>query len=123
MAGAPLQRLGLVVRHGAWRGRSGREPLDVAIAAASMGVTLDLFFTGEGVLQLLAGRSPGDAGLPAAASAWTSLPELGPVRFHVDSERARALQSSGHDLLVDVIPVTPVEMRERQSACDRLLVA
>ena len=55
----PLQgqlRLGLIVRSAPWYGRSGRDQLDLALAAASMGVELLLFFTGPGVLQLLAGQ-------------------------------------------------------------------
>lgn len=122
MAAAALGSLGLVVRQGAWQGRSGREQLDVAIAAASMGVSLALFFTDEGMLQLLAHRSPAGAGLPPAASAWTAVAEMGAARFHVPAVRYREFRADGFEFLVDVEAVSPADMLTRQSGCDRLLV-
>ena len=123
MVAPSLSRLGLVIRSAPWQGRAGRDQVDMAIAAASLDIPLELFFVDHGITQLLNGRDPAPAGLPAAASAWTALPELGPVRFSVEAGRHRALSARGCGFCVDVEPVSADEMRARQSACDRLLVA
>ncbi|KAA9129841.1 hypothetical protein F3N42_13735 [Marinihelvus fidelis] len=123
MGNDSLETLGLIVRQPPWQGRSGRDQLDLAMAAASMDVRLELFFVGDGLLQLVAGRQPGAAGLPAAANAWTALHELGPVRFMAEAGPLEAMRASGMAFGVEVEPLSSTDMRARQRDCDRLLVA
>jgi len=122
MPGAGIQRLGLVVRSGPWRGRSNRDQLDVALAAAAMGMELDLFFVGEGALQLLTGRDGAAAGLPPGHRAWASLAELTPTRVFMETSRYEALHSAGLHTLVRTEPLGQADMRARQDRCDRVLV-
>lgn len=123
MAARAFERLGLVVCQGPWQGRSGRDQLDLAIAAVGMDVAVELFFVGDGVLQLLVGERPNAARLPPSTAGWGSLPELGAVRFHVDASRHRELLASGCAFRAQVEPASPADMRARQAGCDRLLVA
>ena len=51
-----LGRLGLVIRSGPWQGRSNREQLDFALAAAALGTPLELIFVGQGLSQLYSER-------------------------------------------------------------------
>ncbi len=118
-----LERLGLVIRSAPWVGRAGRDALDLALAAATLDIALDLFFIGDGALQLLADREPGPAGLPPGYRAWASLPDLGEVRYHVDADQWAALESSGARCLIEAHRVPAADMPALQAACDCLLVA
>ncbi|MEJ2534876.1 MAG: DsrE family protein, partial [Gammaproteobacteria bacterium] len=73
-------RLGLLVRSEPWRSRSGREALDLALAAATLDFRLELFFIGAGAEQLVRGANGAHAGLPPGLKAWASVPALGEVR-------------------------------------------
>lgn len=117
-----LQRLGLLVRSSPSGGRSGRDQLDIALAAAAMGVELELFFIGAGVAQLLAKRDPAPARLPAGHRAWAALPGLTTVRAWVDRESLKALGAGPDELALQVQSVSADEMPALQSRCERLLV-
>jgi sulfur relay (sulfurtransferase) DsrF/TusC family protein len=122
MAGGNIQRLGLVVRSGPWQGRSNRDQLDVALAAAALGMEIDLYFLGEGALQLLVNRDGAPAGLPAGHRAWASLPELTPTRVFVETGQFQRMEAAGLHTLVEAEPLDGAGMRERQGRCDRVLV-
>jgi sulfur relay (sulfurtransferase) DsrF/TusC family protein len=122
MDGLPAGRLGLVVRNSPFQGRSARDQLDVALAAAAMGYSLDLFFIGQGGLQLLASHEPGAADLPRGSRGWKSLPGLTTVRAFVDPKLAVELAGTGQELLLETTVVSRAEMAERLASCDRALV-
>lgn len=117
-----IRRLGLVIRSAPWRGRSNRDQLDIALAAAALGMELDLYFLGEGALQLLTRRDGAAAGLPAGHRAWAGLAELAPTRVFMEAGQYQRLRESNLDTLVGVEPLQGDAMRERQGRCDRLLV-
>jgi sulfur relay (sulfurtransferase) DsrF/TusC family protein len=116
------RRLGLVVRSAPFQGRFARDQLDVALAAATLDCALDLFFMGQGGLQLLASHDPGAAGLPRGSRGWKSLPGLTGVRVFIDPKLAEALAGTGQELLLETTVATHAEMAERLAACDRVLV-
>ena len=117
-----LKRLGLVVRSAPWSGRSGRDQLDIALAAASLGVELDLYFLAEGLLQLAQGKQPAEAGLPAGLKGWKSLPGLTTVRAFALSEGAPEPKTGEDGWLLNVRFVDAGTMVNLQDECDRLLV-
>lgn len=117
-----LERLALIVRSAPWARRGGRDALDIALAAATLDIGLQLFFIGDGVLQLLADKQPGPAGLPPGLKAWAGLPELAPVRFHVDPKRTRALNAAGARWLLNAEPTPLADMATLQASAQRVLV-
>lgn len=122
MSAVSLKRLGLLVRSSPLEGRSNRDQLDIALAAAALGIELALYFIGEGVVHILPGRDAVQAGLPALPKAWSSLAELTTVAAFVDAEVFQLLQGAGADWALEVKPVSPGEMVKSQAQCDLLLV-
>lgn len=53
-----LTKLAIVNRHAPYGSAEGQESLDLALAAASFGQNLSLFFIDDGVYQLLAAQAP-----------------------------------------------------------------
>lgn len=53
-----LSSLAIVNRRAPYGSADGQESLDLALAAASFGQSLSLFFIDDGVYQLLAGQAP-----------------------------------------------------------------
>lgn len=122
MTGDSGFRLGLLIRSGPWCGRSSRDQLDIALAAAALGFELELFFMGAGVLQLLADRDGRQAGLPPGHKAWASLTDLAPTRAWVEQGRFEQIQAAGVGWLMTVQAAEAGAMLVRQAQCDRLLV-
>ncbi len=118
-----LERLALIVRSAPWQGRSDRDALDLALAAVTLDIALDLYVVGEGVLQLVAGEPPDGAGLPRGRKAWASLGEFGEVTWNVDAERAAALSGAGATWLLEARRLPVAEMPALQAAAQRVLVA
>ena len=116
------RKAGLIVRSGPFRGRSSRDQLDVALAAASMDCDLELFFSGEGILQLMTERSPASAGLPAGIRGWKALPGLCEVNAFSTDQTMSDHVPGGVALLLDVKTVTGAEAARRLSGCDTVLV-
>lgn len=118
-----LERLALIVRSAPWQGRSGRDALDLALAAATLDIALDLCFVGDGLLQLVAGEAPSDAGLPPGLQAWASLPDLGTVSYHAEAGRFDALAAAGVVWRIEPDRVTAADMAALQAGAQRILVA
>ena len=112
--------LGLIVRSAPWEERSGREALDLALAAAVMDQPLRLFFLGDGLLQLVDGRDGSSAGLPLGQKAWASLPDLVDTTVH-----CRAQDPLAQSDLAWWLRPEPLDDNAWQAAlvsCRRLLV-
>jgi sulfur relay (sulfurtransferase) DsrF/TusC family protein len=119
MAGAGIKRLALVVRSGPYQGRSARDQLDIALAAAALEHSLELFFLGPGSLQLLESHQPETAGFPRGARGWRSLPALTTVHAWVEDGEAARLSAAGEPpLLLDVEELGAAAMAERIADCD-----
>lgn len=118
----PAARIGLIVRSAPFTGRSGRDQLDLALSAATLGVAIELYFMGSGWLQLIRERAPGAAGLPDGIRGWASLPELAEVRAWVSEEAYRALPDATVSWALDVAPATADDMAERLAKCDCVMV-
>lgn len=114
-------RLGLVVRSGPFSGRSARDQLDVALAAAALDCEVELYFLGPGLLQLLADHEPGRAALPRGSKGWKSLPSLAEVRGYATPDALAALPAQDA-LLLRLVPLTLADMAVRWPSCDQVLV-
>lgn len=115
-------RIGLIVRSAPFAGRSGRDQLDLALAAATLGAAIELFFTEAGALQLLGDRTPSAAGLPGGIRGWASLPELAEVKAWVSEEAYQALTDSNTTWALDVAPAKAGHMARRLAGCDCVMV-
>lgn len=115
-------RLGLIVRSAPWQSRSGREALELALAAVTLDFDVELFFLRRGLLQLLPDARPHEASLPPGLRAWASLPALGDVRFWAERESLRRLAATGHGCIIQPEALDAPELRQRQELCQRLLV-
>jgi tRNA 2-thiouridine synthesizing protein C len=119
---AEITRIGLLVRSGPYRGRSSRDQLDLALAAASLDFRLSLFFIGDGLLQLLERRDSGEAGLADALRGWRALPDFGSIDVMALDRDLAPLVAAGERLALKAKAVNGAEFAERLSACDRVLV-
>lgn len=117
-ARAPTADLALLVSRGPFSSRDARAELDVALAAAALDRRLELFFVGEGLLQLARERDAGPALLPPGARGWAALPELGEVRAFAAAADLRRCERLGIGLLlpVEALPAEQLRRRWRRAA-------
>ncbi len=119
---AKHRKIGLVVRSGPYQGRSSRDQVDVALAAATLDLELELFFTGEGVLQLLADRDAQAGKLPGGLRGWKSLPGLTLVNAWVADSALEAFVGPETRLILDVQRASESEIALRLAGCDQAMV-
>lgn len=117
-----MARLSLIVRSAPWLERSGREALDLALSALTMDVPVKLFFVGKGLLQLVAERSSGEAGLAPGQKAWSSLDALGDVTFYAHGTEVDRLSQAGLALTVSVVRLEVGDMPDKQAGSHVLVV-
>ncbi len=116
------RRFGLLVRSAPFFGRSARDQLDIALAAATLDWSLELFFVGPGALQLLGDSQPSKAGLPRGLRAWSSLADLTEVKAWVVPGDKERLLAAGVGLLIEVDELAESGMAVRLSRCDQVWV-
>lgn len=112
-----ISPLGLLICQPPWKGRSGRDQLDFALAAAALEIELRLFFLNAGVQQLWDDHQPEKAGLPRGLRGWKALPELTCARYFVLES-----QLGEHRYWVQPEPVSAAQMMRLQQGCARLMV-
>lgn len=122
MTGEVRRKLGLVVRAAPFTSRSARDELDVALAAATLEIPLEVFFLGYGVWQTAAERSVEAALLPGGLAGWAALADLTEARYFVEAGPCRRMREAGVDTTVPVEPLDGVAMAERWRSCSRVLV-
>jgi len=121
-APAPTAELALLVTRGPFSSRDARAELDVALAAAALDRRLELFFIGEGLLQLARERDAGPALLPPGARGWAALPELGAVRAFAPADDLRRCERLGIELVLTVEPLPATRFRDRWRRAAQALV-
>jgi sulfur relay (sulfurtransferase) DsrF/TusC family protein len=117
-----IQRLGLIIRSAPFTGRAARDQLDVALAAATVEYALELFFIGQGALQLVSRHEPAAACLPRGSRGWKSLPTLTEVNAWVEPGARAQFDTLGQPCLLDVAELDGPQMADRLQACDRVWV-
>ena len=114
--------IALIVRSETFKGRASRDQLDMALAAASLGYKLELFFTSRGVFQLVAGSQVSDAGLPHGHKGWKALPGLTSVRAWAEPSTLSLIKSSGMELLLSLESCRSVDFSRRLGHFNQSLV-
>lgn len=122
MRAAKRRSLGLVVRSAPFARRSARDDLDVALAAATLEVPLEIFFVGSGVMQLAADRDVLAALLPHGLGGWAALGDLTEIRYFAEPGVWRRIEALGIDTTVRAEPLEARAMAERWRQCARMLV-
>lgn len=112
-AQGPTAGLALLVTRGPFSSRDARAELDVAMAAAALDRRLELFFIGDGLLQLARERDAGPALLPPGARGWAALPELAAVRAFASDEDLRRCERLGIEFILPVEPLPAESLRRR----------
>lgn len=115
-------RLGLLVKSGPYGGRESRAELDMALAAASLDFTVEVYFLGDAVMQLADGRSGDMARLPAGYRGWAALPELGEVAIFAESAWLRRCDRLGIELVLPAEGVGFARMKQNWRQCDQVVV-
>ena len=110
-----------MVRHAPYAQRSARAQLDVALAAATLELPLEVYFLGDGVWQIASGRDSDTALLPRGLKGWGALAELTDVRYFATSEVVAQLRELGVDTVVEPEALNPDAMRQRWQDCDKVL--
>lgn len=122
MTGGARGKLGLVVRAAPFASRSARDDLDVALAAATLEIPLEVFFLGCGVWQTAGERSVEAALLPRGLAGWAALADLTETRFFAEAGLCRRMRKAGVETTVAVEPLDGVAMAERWQSCSRVWV-
>jgi predicted peroxiredoxin len=104
------RKVGLVISSAPSQGNSCRDQLDIALAAASLGLELELFFTARGIDQLIGNRG-GHQG-------WKVLPELSNTRAWASTDTIDTALNAGQTMCLPVKAALPSEVADMLAACD-----
>lgn len=115
-------RLALLVKTGPYCSRESRAEADLALAALSLDYVVEIYFTGDSILQLAQDKVGAGASLPAGYKAWSALPELGSVRIFAESAWISRCQRLGIALALPVEGLGFVSMKQRWRSCDHVVV-
>ncbi len=83
---------------------------------------VEIYFTGDAILQLAADKAAAGAGLPAGYKAWSALPDLGCVQVFAESSWVGRCQRRGIALVLPVAGLDPAGMKQRWRRCGHVLV-
>lgn len=117
-----IKKLALILRQGPFQGRSGRDQLDMALAAATLGIELELVFTASGLLQLLPGDKQSTPVLPGGGKGWKSLPGLTCVHAWSTPEALGLIAGQDTILSLNITATSHADISARLASCDRVLV-
>jgi sulfur relay (sulfurtransferase) DsrF/TusC family protein len=117
MAVGPTDSLALIVSLPPYGKRSARSDLDIALAAAALDFTLEVYFLGGAVLQLAEHRNATPALLPSGYRAWASLPELCGARVFAEKSWVERCASNRVKLVMPVEALGKTDMRQAWRQC------
>lgn len=100
--------------------RASRDDLDVALAAATLELPLEIFFLGPGVWQLIDDREPQAAMLPRGLRGWAALKGLTEARFFVEPSVSDYLAGLGASPMVQFEPLDGAGMARRWRGCTQV---
>lgn len=115
-------RLALLVDTGPYLSRESRAEADLALAALSLDFEVEVYFSGDAILQLARDKAGTGALLPAGYKAWSALPELGQVRVFAESGWLSRCERLGIELFLPVEGLGFVSMKQRWRNCDHVVV-
>ena len=114
--------LGLIVRAAPYAGRSPRDALDVALAAATLEHPLEIYFLGPAIWQLVEARNPDASGLPRGLKGWSAISGLTRAHFFAISGDCERVKESGAKTVVELEALDRDAMQKRWRGCDKVLV-
>lgn len=114
--------LALLLTAPPYAGREARAELDMALAAAAMDRSLEVYWLDNALLQLAANRQVEQALLPPGLKGWAALPEMGETRQFVEAAAWSRCEALGIRVLLPVEPLDENEFRRRWRACEQVLV-
>lgn len=120
--GSDRAKLALLVRTPPGSSRESRAEVDLAMAALSMDFKVEVYFTGDAILQLAAEKDGAGARLPRGYRAWSALPELGDVRVYAEAGWISRLERLGVELLMPVEGLGFAQMKRRWRRCGQVMV-
>jgi sulfur relay (sulfurtransferase) DsrF/TusC family protein len=115
-------RFALIVRGHPWSQRAARADLDLALAAAAMNYSLEVYFLGTALMQLADVRDSKPAMLPAGYRAWAALPDLAEVAVFAEPEWLRCCDRAAIRLILPVQPLSAEAMQSGWRRCNHILV-
>jgi sulfur relay (sulfurtransferase) DsrF/TusC family protein len=113
--------LALLVTAAPYSGREPRAELDIALAALALDQSLEVYFIGPAVLQLLTDRNPAQTLLPPGYSAWPALFEMGEVRLFAEPDWLHTCERLGLVLDDSIEGLDSEAMRNRWRASRQVL--
>jgi sulfur relay (sulfurtransferase) DsrF/TusC family protein len=122
MSGSSAPTIGLLLRSPPYASREPRAELDLALAALALDYAVEVYFTGDSLMQLARHKASAAAGLPAGYRAWAALPELGELRLYAESAWLRRCERAGIELMLPVEGLGHARMKQRWRRCDLVLV-
>ena len=114
--------LALIITAPPYRSRVARDSVDFSLAAAAMDFDLRVYFPGQAILQLVAGRDASAAMLPGGYRAWAALPDLSPSRIFVEQQWEEYCQSKGLELVMPVEALSATGMKRSWRVCQHVMV-
>ena len=115
-------KIALVVNTPPGASREPRAEVDFALAALSLDFELEIYFTGDAVLQLAERKVRSAAGLPAGYGAWAALPDLGSVQVFADSAWVGRCERMGIGLSLPVEALGHARMKKNWRRCEQVVV-
>lgn len=115
------QPLALIVRQAPYAQRSPRAQLDVALAAASLGLPLEIYFLGDAIWQLVTGSDPQPALLPRGLKGWAAIPDMTQARFFAEQESCTRMANAGAECAVTLEAHDIASMSRRWRACRQVM--
>ena len=114
--------IALLVKSGPYHSRESRSELDLALAALALDFRLEVYFSGDALLQLAEAKDPSGAQLPPGYKAWAALPDMGEVRLFAESAWLSRCELLGISLTMPVEGLGHARMKQRWRRCDKVLV-
>jgi sulfur relay (sulfurtransferase) DsrF/TusC family protein len=96
--------------------------VDVALAALSLDLGLEVYFTGDAIFQLARQVDGAPALMPGGYRAWSALPELGALRVFAEAAWLDRMQRQGVDLVLPVEGLDCTQMARRWRRCRQVMV-
>ena len=116
-----LQPLALIVRQAPYSQRSARTQLDVALAAATLELPLEVFFLGVSVWQIATERETAAAGFAGGLKGWGAVSQMTSVAFFAEASQLQVLLQQGVETVVAVEGLDGPELAMRWQACGKVM--
>lgn len=116
-----MKKIGFVFSSAPHGSASGREGLDAVLSTSNYSEELVLFFVGDGVMQLLAGQTPGDILCRDYISTFKMLSLCDVKEVYVCAESLAERGLSEQPLIISADKVMPQDIAALLAQCSKVL--